>query len=134
MYCQLRRYLIVQFVVSIPQCFKRRLYVCIFNSKYICYVLVYMCVRACVMEVVHVLRMCVVCAIMYTNMFIHCYACYFTCFYYYPPRVCPYFPIVMCVILCDVSYFVTIICFEHNYFIAVSKIEAIVFEFWKMEL
>ena len=69
----------------------------------------YMCVRACVMEVVHVLRMCVVCAIMYTNMFIHCYACYFAYFYYYP-RVCPYFPIVMCVIVCDVSYFVTIIC------------------------
>ena len=43
LYCQLRRYLIVQFVVSIPQCFKRRLYVCIFNSKYICYVLVYVC-------------------------------------------------------------------------------------------
>ena len=100
----------MQFVVSIPQCFKRRLYVCIFNSKYICYVLVYVCESmrhgrssACVAHV------CVVCAIMYTNMFIHCYACYFTCFYYYP-RVCPYFPIVMCVIVCDVSYFVTIIC------------------------
>ena len=64
------------------------------------------CVRAW-KQLVHVLRMCVVCAILYTNMFIHCYACYFTCFYYYP-RVCPYFPMVMCVILCDVSYFVTI--------------------------
>ena len=109
LYCQLRRYLIVQFVVSIPQCFQRRVYVCIFNSKYIYAMFWYMCVRACVMEVVHVLRMCAVCAIMYINMFIHCYACYFTCFYYYP-RVCPYFPIVMCVIVCDVSYFVTIIC------------------------
>ena len=65
----------------------------------------YMC------ESMEVVSACVahVCGVCNTvHKYVHCYACYFTCFYYSPPPVCPYFPMVMCVILCDVSYFVTI--------------------------
>ena len=97
-------YLIVQFVVSIPQCFKRRLYVCIFNSKYIYAMCWYMCesmevVSACVAHVcgvcntVHKYVHSLLCVLFYmllllssscVSIFSNGHVCYFMrCFLYF---------------------------------------------------
>jgi hypothetical protein len=81
-------------------------YMFVFSTVSIYAMFWYMC------ESMEVVSACVahVCGVCNTvHKYVHCYACYFTCFYYSPPRVCPYFPMVMCVI-----FYAMFLIFCHN--------------------